>query len=104
MYKPSIQNIRAGCLVLYFNPRIIPGTSYKLGSFWAGPYRVSRLITPALAEIKPVYYPREEKLVSLDVWKLYCGEDVICQDPEDIDLDGWLDKGKLTELPEAPLG
>ena len=41
----------------------------------------------ALAEIKPVYYPKEEKLVSLDVLKLYCGEDMICQDPEDKDLD-----------------
>ena len=38
---------------------------------------VSRLIAPALAEIKPVYYPGEEKLVSLDVLKLYSGEDVV---------------------------
>ena len=29
---------------------------------------------------------------------------MICQDPEDIDPDKWLDKGELTELPEAPLG
>ena len=87
----------------YFDPRIIPGTSHKLRTFWAGQYRVSRLIAPALAEIKPVYYPREEKLVSLDMLKLYCGEDVIRQDPEDIDPDHWLDKGELTELPEAPL-
>ena len=86
------------------HPRIIPGTSHNLRLFWAEPYRVSRLIAPALAEIKPVYYPREEKLVSLDVLKLYHGEDVICHDPEDIDLHRWLDKGKLTELPEAPLG
>ena len=63
-----------------------------------------RLIAPALAEIKPVYYPGQEKLVSLDMLKLYCGEDVIHQDPEDIDQDQWLDKGELTELPEAPLG
>ena len=54
MYKPLTQNIRAGCLVWYFDPRIIPGTSHRLRSFWAGPYRVSRLIAPALAEIKPV--------------------------------------------------
>ena len=50
-----------------------------------------------------MYYPGEEKLVSLDVLKLYCGEDVICQDPEDIDLNQWLDKGELKELPQAPL-
>ena len=77
MYKLLTQTIQAGFLVWYFNPRIIPGNSHKLRSFWAGPYRVSRLIAPALAEIKPVYYPGEEKLVSLDVLKLYCGEDVI---------------------------
>ena len=51
-----------------------------------------------------MYYPREEKLVSLDVLKLYRGEDVTRQDPEDIDPDQWLDKGELTKLPEAPLG
>ena len=32
---------------------------------------------PALAEIKPVYYLGEEKLVSLDVLKLYWGEDLV---------------------------
>ena len=36
--------------------------------------------------------------------KLYCGEDEICLDPEDIDLEQWLDIGELTELPEAPQG
>ena len=41
----------------------------------------------ALAEIKPVYYHGEERLVSLDVLKQYRGEDVIRQNPEDIDLD-----------------
>ena len=51
-----------------------------------------------------MYYPGEEKLVSLDLLKLYRVEDVIRQDPEDIDPDQWLDKGELTELPEAPLG
>ena len=40
----------------------------------------------------------------LDMLKLYRGEDVIRQDPEDIDPDRWLDEGVLTELLEAPLG
>ena len=70
MYKPLAQSIQAGCLVWYFDPRIIPGTSHKLRSFWAGPFRVMKLRAPALVEIKPVYYPEEEKLVSLDVLKL----------------------------------
>ena len=42
---------------------------------------LSRTITgdeaEALAEIKRVYYPGEERLVSLDVLKLYLGEDMI---------------------------
>ena len=61
-----------------------------------------KLIAPALAEIKPVYYPGEERLVSLDVLKLYQGEDVIRQNLEDIDSDKWLEEGELMELPEVP--
>ena len=68
-----------GGLVWYFDPRIIPGTSHKLRSFWAGPFRVSKLKAPSLAEIKQVYYPGEEKLVRLDMLKLYHGEDVVRQ-------------------------
>ena len=83
MYKPLTQNIRARCLVWYFDPRIIPGTSHKLRSFWTGPYWMMKLIAPALAEIKLVYYTGEERLESLDVLKMYCGEDVIRQNPED---------------------
>ena len=51
-----------------------------------------------------MYYPGEVKLVSLEVLKLYNGEVVIHQDPEDIDHERWLDDGELTKLPEAPLG
>ena len=98
LYKSLTQNFWVGCLVWYFDPRFIPGTSHKLRSFWEGPYRVSRLIAPALMEIKLVYYPREEKLVSLDVMKLYRGEDVICLYSEDKHPDQWLDEGKLMEL------
>ena len=61
-----------------------------------------KLIAPALAEIKPLYYPGEESQVSLDVLKLYWGEEVIPQNPEDIDPYGWLDKGELMLLPEVP--
>ena len=51
-----------------------------------------------------MYYPGEEKLVSLDILKLYRGEDVVRQTPADIDPDLWKDKGELTELPETPVG
>ena len=61
-----------------------------------------KMINLALAEIKPAYYPGEEKLVSLDMLKLYQGEDVFWQNLEDLDPDRWLDEGELTKLPEIP--
>ena len=63
---------------------------------------MDKLIAPALAEIKPVYYPGEVKLVSLDVLKLYRGEDVVRQNPDDVDPDHYAEEGDLTELPEIP--
>ena len=48
-----------------------------------------KLIVLALVKIKPVYYPGEERLVSLYVFKMYRGEDIICQNPEVIDPDQW---------------
>ena len=41
--------------------------------------------------------------MSLDVLKLYCGEDSVQQEPEDIDPDRCLDKEELKKLPKAPL-
>ena len=55
-----------------------------------------KIIAPAFAEIKSVYYPGEERVVSLDVLKLYRGEDLIRQNPEDVDPEGWLDERELT--------
>ena len=43
------------------------------------------------------------KLVILDMLKLYWGEDVMRQNPEDLDPDWYVDDGELTELPEIPL-
>ena len=77
MYKPLTQNIQARCLVWYSNLRIIFRTSHMLRRFWAGPYPVMKMIAPALGETKPVYFPGEEKLVSLDVLNLYRGEDIV---------------------------
>ena len=61
-----------------------------------------KMIAPALVKIKPVYYPGEEKLVSLGALKLQRGEDVVCQNLEVVDTDRWLDEGELAELPEVP--
>ena len=62
-----------------------------------------KLIALALVEIKPVYYPGEESLVSLDILRRDRGEDVICQNPEEIVPDQWLDEGDFTKLLEIPL-
>ena len=88
-----------GCLVWYFDPRIIPGTSHKLRSFWAGPYLVTKLIALALAEMKLVYYLGEERLVGLYVLKLYWGEVIICQNPKGVDPDCWLEEGRRLQTP-----
>ena len=54
MYKLFTQNIQAGCLVWYFDPRIIPGTIHKLRLFWAGPYKALRLIALEIGELRCV--------------------------------------------------
>ena len=35
--------------------------------------------------------------------KLYRGEDVVRQEPAEVDPDRWTDEGELTELPEIPI-
>ena len=41
--------------------------------------------------------------MSLDTLKLYRGEDVVRQNPEDLDPDRYVDDRELTELLEIPL-
>ena len=36
--------------------------------------------------------------------KLYRKEDVVRQDPHDVDPDRWIDEGEISELPEVSLG
>ena len=62
---------------------------------------LGRTVPGDAAEIKPVYYPGEQRLVSLDLLKFFWGEDVIRQNPEVIDKDQWLDEGESMELPEG---
>ena len=52
---------------------------------------MNKLIAPSLAEIKPVYYPGEVNLVSLDVLKLYRGEDLVRQNPDNVDPDKYIE-------------
>ena len=48
-------------------------------------------------------YESNSRWKSLDVLKLYCGEDIVRQEPADVDPDLWVDEGELTELPEIPV-
>ena len=50
--------------------------------------------------------PRRREASGLDVLKLYRGEeeDVVLQEPADVDPDIWIDEGELTELEKVSLG
>ena len=63
---------------------------------------MDKLIAPSLAEIRPVYYPGEVKLVSLDILKLYRSEDVVRQNPDNVNPDKYTEERELTELTEIP--
>ena len=49
-YKPIMNQVNVGQWVWIFDPRIIPGSCDKLRSYWAGPYKIIRLLAPALTE------------------------------------------------------
>ena len=38
-----------------FDPKIIPGSCDKLRSYWAGPYKIIKKLSPALAEVIEMY-------------------------------------------------
>ena len=54
-YKHILNQFNIGQWVWIFDPKIIPGSSDKLRSYWAGPYKIVRLMAPALAEVIAVY-------------------------------------------------
>ena len=54
-YKPIVNQFNIGQWVWIFDPRIIPGSCDKLRSYWAGPYKIIRLMAPALAEVIAVF-------------------------------------------------
>ena len=68
-------------------------------------FKIHTTTPPYNPSSKSSLYTIQEKtkLVSLDVLKLSRGEDVVRQNPEDIDPDRYADDGELTEIPEIPL-
>ena len=54
-YKPILNQFNVGQWVWNFDPKIIPGSCDKLRSYWEGPYKIVRLLAPALAEVMAIY-------------------------------------------------
>ena len=67
--KPILNQFNIGQWVWIFDPNIIPGSCDKLRSYWAGPYKIVRLMAPALAEVIAVYEQGKPRIVSLDILK-----------------------------------
>ena len=62
-YKPILNQFNVGQWVWIFDPKIIPGSCDKLRSFWAGPYKIVRLMAPVLAEVIAVYEQGKPRIV-----------------------------------------
>ena len=65
-YKPLLNGFKVGQWVWLFDPRIILGSSDKLRSYWAGPYKIVRKIAPALAEVMAVYETGKPRFPSVE--------------------------------------
>jgi hypothetical protein len=72
-----------GQWVWIFDPRIIPGSCDKLRSYWAVPYKIIRLLAPALAEVIAVFEQGKLRMVSVDTLKEYRGENNVNGFPSD---------------------
>ena len=73
-YKPLMNQFELGQWVWLFDPRIIPKSCDKLRSYWAGHYKIVRLLAPALAEEIAVYEQGKPGVVSIDVLNEFRGE------------------------------
>ena len=70
-YKLILNQFNIGQWVWIFDPGIIPGGCDKLRSYWAGPFKIVRLMAPALAEVIAVYEQGKPRKVSLDILKTF---------------------------------
>ena len=92
-YKPILNQFNIGQWVWIFDPRIIPGSCDKLRSYWAGPYKIVRLMAPALAEVIALYEQGKSRIVNLDILKEFRGEINVHGFPSD----------EITEIPSSEL-
>ena len=82
-YKPLMNQFNIGQWVWIFDPRIIPSSCDKLRSYWAGPYKIIRLLAPALAEVIGVFKQGKPRIMSVDTLKEYRGENNVHGFPSD---------------------
>ena len=82
-YKPIVNQFKIGQWVWIFDPRIIPGSCDKLRSYWAGPYKIIRLMAPAPAEVIAAFEQGKPRVLSLDILKEYYRENNMHGFPSD---------------------
>ena len=99
-YMPILNQFNVGQWVWIFYPKIIPGSCDKLRSYWAGPYKIVRLLATALAE---VYEQEKPKIVSLDILKEFRGENNVLGLPRDPPHPAFLGGDEITEIPSSEL-
>ena len=81
--KPLTQNILARCLVWYFDPRIIPGTSHKLRSFWVRTIPGDEADSSGLGGDQTGVLSQRRMTSESRRTETILGKDVICQNPEE---------------------
>jgi len=101
--KPILNQFNIGQWVWIFDPKIIPGSCDKLRSYWAGPYKIVRLLAPALAEVMAVYEQGRPRIVSLDILKEFRGENNVHGLPSDPSHPALQGGDEVTEIPSSEL-
>jgi len=100
-YKPILNQFNIGQWVWIFDPKIIPGSCDKLRSYWSGPYKIVRLLAPALAEVIAVYEQGKPRIVSLDILKEFRGENNVHGLPSDPPHPAFVGGDEITEIPSS---
>ena len=102
-YKLIINQFNIGQWVWIFDSRIIPGSCDKLRSYWAGPYKIIRLMAPALAEVIAVFEQGKPRIVSMDILKEYQGENNVHSFPSDPPHPSFQGEDEMIEIPNLNL-
>ena len=102
-YKPILNQFNIGQWVWIFDPRIIPGSCDKIRSYWSGPYKIIRLMAPALTEFIAVFEQGKPRIVSLDILKEFRGENNVKGLPSDPPHHSFQGGDEIAEIPSLEL-